>query len=346
MGLVTLQPGTKVLDYSFQKPSMATAKLLGYQGVVGYLPWDPNAVERGCLNHAVIDEILSAGMAWSCVWELNADRALNGFATGIADGNSAGASARGLGAAPGSLVGCVVDFDASPSTIVDYCAGFAETVSGFGFRPKGYGSVRVIDRLVAGTVVQYGWQAEAWSYGQVSPYAHMIQRANYKLISGTDHNDVLKAIPFTGTGSTGSSTMTPEEEKAVVGALTGQYPPFGRAPTLADIVAAVVSNSGRIDAVAAQVAAINAKLDSAGIERGEMKQMLRDLAAAVAQIPGGTIPPGPLSADEVAQSLVEQLRAFLTATAAAPVIDQQPNEMLNRSMMRAAGHAPPWGAPS
>lgn len=343
MGLVTLQPGDKVLDYSFQKPSMAVAKLAGYQGVVGYLPWNPDSVENGCLNHAVISEILAAGMAWSCVWELSADRALSGFATGIADGNSAGQSARGLGAAPGSLVCCVVDFDANPAAIVDYCAGFAETVSGFGFRPKGYGSVRVIDRIMAGSVVQYGWQAEAWSYGQVSPYAHMIQRANYKLIAGTDHNDVLKAIPFTGTGS--SSTMTPEQEAAVVGALTGVYPPFGRSPTLADIVAAVVSNSGRIDALAAQVAAINAKMDSAAGERGEMKSMLRDLAAAVAQIPGGT-PGGGLSADDVAQSLVDQIRAFINGLASAPDINVAQNEMLSRAQFRASGAAPQRYAPS
>jgi hypothetical protein len=143
-------------------------------------------------------------VCWSGIWELSATRALDGYAAGVQDANSAGYSARGLGAAPGSVVVCTVDFDAQFASVSDYVSGFASAIAAWELRPMLYGSVRIIDAGLASGMMPFGWQAEAWSYGMESPYAHVLQRIYDKRLSDSDHNDIYKPIPVTGPAGAGS----------------------------------------------------------------------------------------------------------------------------------------------
>ena len=141
--------------------------------------------------------------------------------------------------------------------------------------------------------VRSGWQTEAWSYGLVSPYAHLLQRANYKPIDATDHNDLLKPMPFTS-GSTGGSPMfTAEEERKIVEVLTYPYEPFGRAALVAEVIAAVNANAKRIEGVAGQLTAVTSMLT-------EVLTLLRTLGAS--HEPGGSA-----SGLDIARALVALL---------------------------------------
>lgn len=195
--LVTAPPGTQVLDFSFSVPDFGRAWAMGYRAVIGYLPYSPDAVERGCLNHTIVDALLHLGYGWAGVWEVNETRALGGHELGYKDGKNAAYSAHGLGAAPGAVVYATADSDLDPVSTGGYFLGFAQAVTEGGFVGGCYGSKRVVDYIVGQQICKVGWQAEAWSYGRVSQFASIIQRANYKPVAGTDHNDTLLPTLFT-----------------------------------------------------------------------------------------------------------------------------------------------------
>lgn len=198
--LVTCGPGATLIDYSWARIDYASAvNDHGYEGVLGYLPWDGNAVEEKCLNKSLIAEMVAAGMCWAGIWELSANRALQGYDVGLSDGRYACRSALTLGAPAGATVYYAVDFDATPWTVQEYGKGFRDACTENGMVSGVYGGVRVIDYMVGTMAINpYGWQTEAWSYGRVSDCAHILQRTYVKPIPGTDHNDVLKPIIMTG----------------------------------------------------------------------------------------------------------------------------------------------------
>lgn len=246
--LVSLAPGATVLDFSFAMPDLGQAYAMGYRGVIGYLPRNPDATEQGCLNHAVVDALGKLGFTWSGVWEDDTADALSrglgrpsNHALGFGDGVTAADSAKGLGASPGSVVFFAVDWDATPTAVQGYATQFAAAVRERGFLCGAYGSARVVDYIVGQGFADVGWQAEAWSSGRVSPYASALQRANYKPIAGTDHNDVLKPLTMTASPDAdldtaairpheGDDELTNEEKAAlaridaVVQQLAGPFP--------------------------------------------------------------------------------------------------------------------------
>ena len=309
-GIVWLRPGDCVIDFSFQPPSMSATKAAGYSGIIGYLPWNPDAYETGCLNHSMIQACYDNGLVWGSVWELNADRALGGWAAGVADGNSAGSSHRGLGGAPGSVISCAVDFDANVNTqpaVLDYVAAFTEVVSGYGFAPMAYGSVRVIDRVMAGKLASYGWQAEAWSYGMESSYAHILQRIEGKRLPGTDHCDIYKPLPFTGAEGVGSIMAFSDDvaqqsftDKVIIGLLTAPHPSTGHAPTLADLLETGRNAAGLVEALQAQVGQLAAATQQTQAQMAELVDAVRALGGGQPQEPGAT-------AGDLARELIEQL---------------------------------------
>lgn len=322
-GVQWLRPGDAIVDFSFQPPAMSTVRAMGYQGIIGYLPWDPTAVERGCLNLAMIQAVYDNGLAWASVWELNADRALGGWAAGTIDGNSAVHSHRGLGGAPGSLISCAIDFDANPNTqpaVLDYAAAFSQVVEAAGFSSMTYGGVRPVDAVMASRRSQYAWQAEAWSYGQESAYLHIIQRIGSQRIAGTDHCDIYKPVPFTG--REGISTMAFSDDpaqqsftdKVIIGLLTAPHPQLLRdgqpsAPALADIYEAAIKAS----AVADQVAALRTQMATTDASVNQLAQRVDQLAAKIDALPGGGGQSG------TAADLVRELIAQLSGVTLPPV---------------------------
>lgn len=232
--LVTL-PASQghVLDYSFSEPSFTQAVALGYVGVHGYMPWSAANPDAGSLTRASIARIHAAGMGWAGIWEVNPQRPAQGYAVGHSDGVSHALGYRDFGVAPGAVAYWACDYDADPATVAEYGRGFRDAAAGYGYISGAYGSARVIDYLVGNGVNTVGWQAEAWSSGRVSDHASLIQRANYKLINGTDHNDVLKPItlitdatPNWGTPGGGTDDMTPEETAEVLTILRSLAQPF------------------------------------------------------------------------------------------------------------------------
>lgn len=204
--LATFPAGTEAVDFSFASVDLAQARELGYRAVIGYLPWDPDRVESGCLTHAIVQRALSLGMGWAGVWEVNPERPLGGRALGYSDGRAACASAKGLGAAPGAVVYSACDFDADPIQVAPYFMGHHQACQEAGFTSGCYGGVRVIDYVVGQGMCRAGWQATAWSGGRVSPFASMLQRE--ERLPGTDHNDVLKPLDFTADPDLSASWAT------------------------------------------------------------------------------------------------------------------------------------------
>lgn len=200
--LVTAAPTTTAIDHSFVTVDYRRAFALGYRAMIGYLPWDANTVEAGCLSKARIAAVHEAGLGWLPVWEVNETRPLSGYNVGLSDGITAAKSAIGLGAPPGTPVFWACDFEANPLTVLAYGQGFAKGVHDAGLQVGVYGSFAVVDFFRNNGWALWGWQAEAWSYGRVTSQAHLIQRIYDKKIPNTDHNDILSPLPFVVTDST------------------------------------------------------------------------------------------------------------------------------------------------
>lgn len=365
MALVTCEPGSTLIDYSAAVIDYASARQVhGYEGVIGYLPWNPDANERSCLNHTLVDRILAAGMCWAGVWELSETRATSSYDVGLSDGRYACASARGLGAAPGSVVFYTVDFDATAWTVQEYGKGFRDACNEYGFVSGVYGGVRIIDYMVGQVAVNpIGWQTEAWSGGRVSAHAHVLQRTYVKPIGGTDHNDVLKPILVTaGAGHVSGGDDLQADERAwlieVTETIRKMVDPYqasvneaadgrwvggqvgGAAPTGTRQIIAAAPGSFTMSAEAATtlrqlvvpgVQAVGGQVNALAAQLAAVSASMAALVAKVDRIGGGggTTQPVPIDVEQLARKvlaeMMEELRAHaMDALNAPPRVDPPP----------------------
>lgn len=182
----------RLLDYAFQHPSVSAIKGSGAVGVMRYLshsgpPKDLTADEVKMLH----DSGLSIGL----VYESTSSRAGQGRQAGIDDATYAYDMAHHLGAPGGVVIFFAVDFDANPTAVLPYLQGVASVATAY--LPGVYGSLRVVDTILAGGIMHWGWQTVAWSGGKVSTRAHLYQRGGATHpVAGTDENVLMHPLPL------------------------------------------------------------------------------------------------------------------------------------------------------
>jgi peptidoglycan hydrolase-like protein with peptidoglycan-binding domain len=187
---------TLYADYSVARPDpkalAATVAAVGRYGSGGLtingLPKDLSSAEATALH--------AANLGIFYVWETYAGRPNEGFSAGVADGKAHNAGADALGI-PRSVPLFFVGQDSGTPDIpavVEYFRGIAFV------GPRGvgcYGGIDVVNAVAASNWAHWFWQTEAWSGVNISPNAHLYQRATAtKPIPGCDENVLIKPFPL------------------------------------------------------------------------------------------------------------------------------------------------------
>lgn len=180
------------VDYSVARPAGAAIKAAGYSFVMRYLAPLPNPK---VLTADEIRDLQTNGVAIGLVFEITATRpVLSGAAAGLADGALAMVMARNLGVPLTTVIYAAVDTDTSYNAVSGYLRAF-RTANSY---PTGvYGSITVVDGAM-GDGFSFGWQACAWSDGQLSANAQLYQRLRPTVadpLGGCDEDVVLRGNP-------------------------------------------------------------------------------------------------------------------------------------------------------
>lgn len=184
-----------VLDYSSGRPRATVVRAAGYAGAVRY------AGTRGHgknLTQSEAQDYQAAGLPLSFVYESTAGWVLGGREAGAAAARAAMADLVGIGY-DRSEIRCVyfaADIDiTTPGQMVllGGCLDGAAAVMGLE-RTGVYGEHDVIEAMLRGGRATWGWQTRAWSGGQVSGRAHLLQQIGAVRVDGVecDRNTVLK----------------------------------------------------------------------------------------------------------------------------------------------------------
>lgn len=171
------------VDYSSGPPRAEKIREAGYGFAARYVsnPGNPKNITR-----AEATALRRAGVDVVVVFERYAKRPLEGAGAGHADGVTSRSQAEAAGAPPNSAIYAAVDFDVTSSAqlraVAAYFDGFR---TGLGPHPAGgYGEYAVVNALLVGRHVTYGWQTAAWSGGRLLRSAHLYQRAQTVKIDG------------------------------------------------------------------------------------------------------------------------------------------------------------------
>jgi hypothetical protein len=177
---------SKVIDYSFSRPSVSALKSYGAIAVCRYLSWLPNGK---CLSKGEADQLIAGGLSIVSNWEYRGSWA--DFSGGAASGrpHAVEASRQHLacGGPGGAPIYFSTDWDVTPSqmpTVADYYRGVASVIGPP--RVGAYGGYNVIKYLFDHNVIDWGWQTYAWSAGRWDPRAQLRQVQNGITIGGAD----------------------------------------------------------------------------------------------------------------------------------------------------------------
>jgi hypothetical protein len=209
---------TSILDYSYARPPVSNIAAVSI-GAMRYLGGDSR-----CITAYERDQLLGAGLGIGLIWELEADRVLDGHAAGFDDAQEANWWANSITAPGGTPIYYATDFGANDAQIAgpieDYYRGALEA----GGRPvRVYGGAPVIDHMHTYLGMSHGWQAAAasWSDYRLSPHASMLQEVEQLWGGQADTNIVL--CPDTGIdwlwGWSGGDEMTDEDWARMTGLL-------------------------------------------------------------------------------------------------------------------------------
>jgi hypothetical protein len=185
---------TRLIDYSYARPTPADVTASGYVGVMRYLSFSEGKNLTKTEAKALHDRKLAIGL----VWETTATRATQG--AGAEDHAKAEQQAKALGYPDGCPIFYAVDEDVAPVKVLAYFRG------AYGAKrthPVGtYGSKSVCEGVHGAGVTDYMWQTAAWSGGDLSPLAHVYQRIGHEAPpipgGGYDENVVCNRLPMWG----------------------------------------------------------------------------------------------------------------------------------------------------
>ncbi|RKN74990.1 DUF1906 domain-containing protein [Paenibacillus ginsengarvi] len=166
---------------SLTETTAAAFRADGHAFVCRYLV--PSGWKR--LTREEAELISEAGLEIVSVYETTADRALGGYAAGIADGKAALAVAAAVGQPEGSTIYFAVDFDATAAQmdkVIDYIHGCSLATPGYSTGV--YGSYAVVEAVRAAEACSRFWQTYAWSRGRKADGIHIYQYQNDITVNG------------------------------------------------------------------------------------------------------------------------------------------------------------------
>ncbi len=175
------------LDY-VTGPPVADMKAAGVSFVCRYLSFVNNLTQVKLLSLGEAKGLSAAGISIVSNYEWYANRALEGFASGVADARIAASQHAACGGPPDRPIYFSVDVDVAGTECLEYFRGVASVIGAS--RTGVYGSYRVLNYLLVSGLVGWGWQTYAWSYGAWEPRAHIQQYLNGVSMSGhsVDYN--------------------------------------------------------------------------------------------------------------------------------------------------------------
>lgn len=163
------------IDFAWTRPSAANAKAAGYLFGLGYLSTDSTKN----LTAQVIADYHGQGLGVGAVWETTVHAAEGGAAGGVRDAEAAYGQAHALGFPAGTCVYFAVDEQVSVNLIAPYFQAIACAANTWGYRHGVYGSLMVVEGVLAHGWASLGWQTSAWSAGKVSAKAALYQRQSH-----------------------------------------------------------------------------------------------------------------------------------------------------------------------
>ncbi|HYU75837.1 MAG TPA: DUF1906 domain-containing protein [Ktedonobacteraceae bacterium] len=180
------------LDY-VTGPPIADMKAAGVSFVCRYLSYVNSLTQVKLLTPGEAKALSAAGIAIVSNYEWYANRALEGTASGVQDGQIAASQHTACGGPANRPIYFSVDVDCEGSQVAPYFQGVAKTIGLH--RTAGYGSYRVLKYLFDNGLITWGWQTYAWSYGAWEPRAHIQQYQNGVSMSGhsVDYNRSIKS---------------------------------------------------------------------------------------------------------------------------------------------------------
>ncbi len=156
---------TSFVDYAWWQVTPAQLKAMGFSGAMRY-------GVSGNTKSITADELANlraAGFDVGLVYETVANRAAQGYQAGIQDATLANGFADRLGYPLDCTLWYAVDFDADPAQVQPYFNGVAQVILR---QSAPYGGFKVIEGVHYSGI---GWQTAAWSGGQVSKRAGLLQ---------------------------------------------------------------------------------------------------------------------------------------------------------------------------
>lgn len=163
-------------------PPVADLKAANIAFVCRYLSAVNVETQKKLLTLAESAALSRAGIALVSNYEWYADRALEGFASGVQDAQIATSQHAACGGQADRPIYFSVDADVAGDQCAEYFRGVA---SALGFTRTGaYGSYRVIKYLLDNGLISWAWQTYAWSAGQWDNRAHIQQYSNDMAIAG------------------------------------------------------------------------------------------------------------------------------------------------------------------
>jgi hypothetical protein len=176
------------VDYPWTHPSPAALAAAGAEFAMRYLSTD----HTKNLTRAEADALAARGIWSGVVWETTAGRALNGWAAGAADARAAVGQAAACGMPDSRPIYFAVDTDTTWDKVLPYFQGVASVLPAT--RVGVYGGIRIVAAAATSGLVDWYWQASAWSGGRWDPRAH-IRQLGYITIGGVqcDRNESMAA---------------------------------------------------------------------------------------------------------------------------------------------------------
>jgi hypothetical protein len=177
---------SRVIDYAWGRPSVASLRAAAAIAVCRYLSYDQTGKT---LTRIEADGLRASGIDIVSNWEQAGSWAeySGGQAVGRTHAATAAVQHITCGGPPGRPIYFSTDWDVTAgqlATVADYYRGVASVI-GLS-RTGAYGGLRVIRYLFDQHVITWGWQTYAWSGGQWDPRAQLRQIQNGVRIGGVD----------------------------------------------------------------------------------------------------------------------------------------------------------------
>lgn len=179
------------LDY-VTGPPINSMKAAGVSFVCRYLSEVNNLTQAKLLSANEAKTLGENGIAIVSNYEWYANRATEGFASGVQDAQTAASQHAACGGSSDRPIYFSVDVDVAGSQVLDYFKGVASVIGLH--RTGAYGSYRVIQDLFNTGAITWGWQTYAWSGGAWEPRAHIRQYQNNVSLAGysVDYNQSMQ----------------------------------------------------------------------------------------------------------------------------------------------------------